>query len=126
MKTISVDVALTVINCGCCGGIYAINERFREKCQEDGKTWSCPYCKVGWGYAKGTNAKLKEEIERQKLELAAAQKRERDALAEAEHFRKSRDAERKKMDRVKAGVCPCCNRSFQNLARHMKSKHSEK
>lgn len=25
--------------------------------------------------------------------------------------------------RVKNGVCPCCNRSFQNLKRHMNTKH---
>ena len=25
--------------------------------------------------------------------------------------------------RAKAGVCSCCNRTFQNLARHMASKH---
>lgn len=28
-------------------------------------------------------------------------------------------------NRAKAGVCPCCNRTFQNLARHMKSQHTE-
>lgn len=26
-------------------------------------------------------------------------------------------------NRVVAGVCPCCNRTFENLARHMASKH---
>lgn len=26
-------------------------------------------------------------------------------------------------ERVKNGVCPCCKRSFQNLRRHMASKH---
>lgn len=25
--------------------------------------------------------------------------------------------------RAKAGVCPCCNRSFENLRRHMATKH---
>lgn len=25
--------------------------------------------------------------------------------------------------RAKAGVCPCCNRSFENLRRHMASQH---
>ena len=25
--------------------------------------------------------------------------------------------------RVKHGVCPCCNRTFANMARHMKTKH---
>lgn len=27
--------------------------------------------------------------------------------------------------RVKVGVCLCCNRTFQNLARHMASKHPD-
>lgn len=27
--------------------------------------------------------------------------------------------------RVGAGICPCCNRQFGDLARHMKSKHKE-
>lgn len=29
----------------------------------------------------------------------------------------------KTKNRVGNGVCPCCNRSFQNLRRHMGSKH---
>jgi len=28
-------------------------------------------------------------------------------------------------NRVGHGVCPCCSRTFDNLARHMKSKHGE-
>lgn len=28
-------------------------------------------------------------------------------------------------NRVKNGVCPCCNRTFENLARHMQAKHSD-
>jgi hypothetical protein len=26
---------------------------------------------------------------------------------------------------VANGVCPCCNRTFQNLARHMAGKHPD-
>jgi len=28
--------------------------------------------------------------------------------------------------RIHAGVCPHCNRHFQNVERHMKTKHNEK
>ena len=28
-------------------------------------------------------------------------------------------------NRVGRGVCPCCNRTFENLARHMMSKHAD-
>lgn len=40
-------------------------------------------------------------------------------LAEA-----AREAERLRR-RTAAGVCPCCNRSFVQLARHMKTKHPD-
>ncbi len=32
---------------------------------------------------------------------------------------------RRAMKRVGAGVCPCCNRTFKQLAAHMKCKHPE-
>ena len=28
-------------------------------------------------------------------------------------------------NRIAAGVCPCCNRSFQNVARHMSGQHPD-
>lgn len=28
-------------------------------------------------------------------------------------------------NRIAAGVCPCCNRSFQNVARHMAGQHPD-
>jgi hypothetical protein len=47
--------------------------------------------------------------------------------AEIKHLRKSRDGLRgvlvKTQRRVASGVCPCCTRSFQNLARHMDGEH---
>lgn len=46
------EVVLAVINCGKCGGSYAISERYRAKCQEAGTGWTCPYCETGWGYFK--------------------------------------------------------------------------
>lgn len=32
----------------------------------------------------------------------------------------------RQLKRVKNGVCPCCNRSFTDLERHIKTKHPEK
>src|SRR5262245_38136579 len=50
----------------------------------------------------------------------------RDLLA---HEEKSHAATRghltRQRKRAQAGVCPCCNRTFQQLARHMKSQHPE-
>lgn len=32
---------------------------------------------------------------------------------------------KRQLNRVHKGVCPCCNRSFVNLKRHMETKHPE-
>ena len=116
---IQLAVTLATVDCGQCGGTYAINERFRDKKREDGGGWTCPYCKCSWGFFGETPAQknarlLKEEQERHQRTLA--QKNE----AEAERDRLAR-----RMRRVKHGVCPCCKRSFKALQRHMATKHPE-
>ena len=34
-------------------------------------------------------------------------------------------AHKRMRERVMNGVCPCCNRTFQNLREHMKSEHAD-
>jgi hypothetical protein len=38
---------------------------------------------------------------------------------------KERQATKRLKQRVAAGVCPCCNRTFTNLAEHMAGQHAE-
>lgn len=42
-------------------------------------------------------------------------------VAEVERLRKALEIKK----RVGNGVCPCCNRTFENLSRHMSCKHPE-
>lgn len=44
-------------------------------------------------------------------------------LRERESVKAQSTRLRKVKDRVKNGVCPCCNRTFVNLQRHMHTKH---
>ena len=131
MTQITEFVTLTQINCGECGGTYAINERYRQQKQENKGSWTCPYCKVGWGYQNTeTEAdRLKKQLAAESARLEAARRERDNALLEADHFRKSRDgmkgAYRKVAVRVKNGVCPCCKRTFSCLAEHMKAKHPD-
>lgn len=117
----AVDLTLTTINCGECGGTYAINERYRAQKAESGGSWTCPYCKTGWGYENNNeNARLKKNLEEEK-------KRKNDALARANEAVARADAAEntlnKHKNRMKNGVCPCCKRTFKALAAHMKNKH---
>lgn len=117
-------VTLHTINCGACGGIYAINERYRSDRATDGGDWTCPYCKCRWGYSDhNENSRLKKELEQKARELTAAkcETLRNQQLLEAEQ--QARQKSEKKLKRVGNGVCPCCKRSFTNLARHMATKH---
>lgn len=126
MTTIVEQVELTTINCGVCGGTYAINERYRRHKYENNGSWTCPYCKTGWGY-EGSG--MREELAKAKrraeyAEAEAARQRERVERAERSHAATRGHLTRVKK-RVAAGSCPCCKRNFQNLARHMKNQHPE-
>jgi hypothetical protein len=116
---LQVTVELTQFNCGICGGTYAINERYRRHKQEHSGFWHCPYCQGSWGYGKGEIDQVKEALEAERRRLQAALSRENEERAAKEKLAR-------KLKRVHAGVCPECNRSFQNLAQHMKERHDQR
>jgi hypothetical protein len=133
METITMGVELSVVNCKC-GGSYAINERFREKCEEDGKGWHCPYCQCGWGYYGKTQAqKLQEQLDREKHRHANEEKWLSDRLSDArtarEHTKRKLAATKGVVTRIKNrvanGTCPCCDKQFADLARHMQGQHPD-
>jgi hypothetical protein len=115
------SIALTEIVCGQCGIKFAVPEDWRAAKQETGDGWYCPngHCRA---YTESDAAKyrrlLKEEKDRHVKTLSRLNET---AIAEQ---KVTKELNRVKK-RVHAGVCPCCNRTFQQLARHMKTKHPE-
>lgn len=127
-NTIYETVELTAVNCGVCGATYAINERYRLKKKENGGGWHCPYCQTSWGYFGKTDFQLereKRELLEQQLHRERAShdqtRADRDAAKRREAAQKA--AKTRIKNRVGKGVCPFCNRTFQNLQRHMQSQH---
>lgn len=114
---------LTVIHCGKCGGIYALNEKYRSDKAKEGGTWNCPYCQVGWGYSGNSenerlnreNTRLLQRIDQEKARGDSVERKLSAAKGQATKLRR----------RVGAGVCPCCHRTFKQLAAHMTDKHPE-
>lgn len=96
------------------------------------KFW-CPYCGNQQGWGESAHEKEIAKLGREKTSLAESLKREeekrRQAMDEAEHFRRSRDGMKGVVSKIKKrigrGVCPCCNRTFADLQRHMQTKHPE-
>lgn len=79
------------------------------------------------GHAMHWPQESAEEKLRKQLEFE--KNRRESAEREAETARKAEAIVRGKLratqERVGNGVCPCCNRSFTNLRRHMGTKHPE-
>ena len=109
------------IQCGGCGVWHAIPAKLHETCLEEGGFWYCPNGHQR-GYREGKHAKEALRRERDALKQRVAQLDD----AVAEERRRRGDAEKKLSSarrRATAGVCPCCNCTFQNVQRHMKTKH---
>ncbi|HEY2024600.1 hypothetical protein [Paraburkholderia sp.] len=108
------QVTLDTSECCKCGVTFAFPWSLMRRLRENGGTFYCPS-----GHAQHftvTEAdrlrKLLEEANRSKTRLVDDY-----AQLQREH--------RRLQKRVSAGVCPCCNRTFTNLARHIASKHRE-
>lgn len=117
------QVSLVVRNCPECGIPYAVPDYFIPQRQKDHKTFYCPnghqrYFPEGESEAARLRRML-EDATRSKSAIAAQLIDTQAALKKAEKKVKQVNT------RVHAGVCPCCNRTFQNLARHMAAKHKD-
>ena len=118
-------VPLVVMVCGKCQCVFAIPEDLYGRARADSKVdWWCPN-----GHCRHFTDTLREKLARQTQATSRAESRavfwndqhgasERSKAATRGHLTRLRT-------RVAAGVCPCCNRTFKDLARHMTSKHPD-
>ena len=112
------DLTITTCWCGTRHAVPTELYSFQERQHRDGGEVTSIYCPLGHAHVpagKGRAAIERERREQLEAQLTAAQ----DQLA-AER----REAKRA-VKRAAAGVCPCCQRSFVQMQRHMKAKHPE-
>lgn len=73
-------------------------------------------------FKEGETEETKLRRERDRLQQRLAEKD--DKIKDLELRRRAAVGQVTKIkNRVGHGVCPCCNRTFENLARHMANKH---
>jgi hypothetical protein len=125
------DHNLTVVECFTCKMVYAIPTSLYESAiaypgaQPKGWKLCCPLGHTWWFTGRNVEQKLEDERRRagrlaaERDQFAARERGQRAAKTRAQNKLKRTNA------RVAAGVCPCCNRTFQQLARHMASQHPE-
>lgn len=117
--------------CPVCGVRYAMPRIVDDEHRELGgksKGWWCPngHSRI---YTESEADTLRRERDRLKQQAARLEDEKRKAREEAEHERRRangyKGAATRLKNRAKAGICPCCNRHFENLERHMKSQHTD-
>lgn len=113
-------------SCCVCSVVFGMSKGVYDLRRQDGREF---YCVNGHRqfYTETEATQLKKQLEQKEKQLVWAKEREAIANREAKHQEGRARAYKGKFTgikrRVANGVCPCCTRSFQNLRRHMETKH---
>ena len=120
---ISFEFKMITIRCWSCGVPYGMPDYFQQRREEDHQTFYCPNGHGGHYPQDNEAEKLRKELEKSERAKQMALDSARMEATE----RKKTEAKLKKVStklkRIENGVCPQCNRTFANVARHMQTKH---
>lgn len=126
--SISLATDFEITDCANCGIEFGVLASYIERRRKDGRSFHCPNGH-SLSFGKSEADKLREQLEhvQRQVQLRDGQithlRDQNDATERA--LRAQRGANTKLRKRVSNGVCPCCNRSFADLARHMAGKHPD-
>lgn len=116
----------TCINCGI---PFGMTQEFDNELQENHNPFFCPNGHKQWYSGETEKEKLQKEVTRlnQRIDYVRVQRDELSNQVQQLNYsvRAQKAAKTKILNRVKNGVCPCCNRTFIDLQRHFKSSHPE-
>lgn len=127
-KTIdyTVDVQSETLTCKSCGIPFAVPSAWIEARLADHATWYCPNGH-NWHYPGKTEQE--KRIEALEAENKQAWEYAQRSSEQADAARRSAAALKGVVTRTKnrlaAGTCPCCDKHFKTLAKHMAAEHPE-
>jgi hypothetical protein len=121
---------LWIETCCNCGTVFAMSEHVHATALNRREKFQF-YCPNGHEqhYVSGESEadKLRRERDRLRQEAARLNDRIREESERADLEKRRASAAKGQVTKMKrraaAGICPCCNRSFTNLQRHMSSQH---
>lgn len=120
--TFQETVVLSKLECCRCGVTFAIPQKLEAERRKDHDEFYCPNGHKQHFPGESEAERYKRLFESEQRQVSAL--RVDKLAAERARDRVARDIKRLKK-RSAAGVCPCCNRTFSQLARHMTDKHQE-
>lgn len=136
----SVTIHMAFVTCchAGCGLVFGMPEAYDAKLRKNHEAFYCPRGHEQYFLQKSTEEKLKEELERTKASHQAEINRvvkekewakkeaslaTHDAKIARSHAKAAVTISRKLRQRLKTGLCPCCEVKFDNLEEHMKTQH---
>ena len=122
MAITTTDNALVTVTCGECDLEFGMPRFLYDARRIDRHIWFCPVGHQRCFIAKSEVQELRELLADAQARAIHANDQKHAALAEV---RKAQAKAKRVAKRAAAGVCPCCTRSFTNMARHMKTKHPD-
>jgi NMD protein affecting ribosome stability and mRNA decay len=128
-KTIEHTLTFEIETCCSCGVAFGLEKWMRKRLVESHDSFYCPNGHAQHFTGKTEAQQLREQLATEQQNSLRQSERARRAEQDAKHFESSRNAYKGQITKIKKrvgnGVCPCCNRTFAALARHMATKHPE-
>lgn len=127
--TVIVSVAYVQVDCASCAFTFAVPESLISRRRADGRDFFCPAGGHRLNFGKSDADRLRDANETLQRRLEAGQAtitHLRDQVDATERARRAQVGVNTKLrKRVAHGVCPCCRRTFADLARHIAGQHPD-
>ena len=124
-NVIRATVTFAALDCPACGVVFAMTDEMIERRRQDHQSFWCPN---GHSMSYGETT-VERQLEQARTDLAKSRTVLAEERAYASRLYDDLAAAKKEAKRLArraaAGVCPCCHRTIQQMARHMQSKHPE-
>lgn len=116
------------VRCWKCDIVYGMPETLNASRKRDGQGFFCPNGHEA-AYKDTEADRLRRERDRLAQQVAYKDDRIKSLRDERDAADRRAAAARGQVTKIKnrvgAGVCPCCTRSFTNLRRHMETEHAD-
>lgn len=127
-QTVEEELTLFVSDCARCGIVFGIPTTLENRRRQDGQLFYCPNGHT-LTFGETETDRLKRELNTARGDLAWNRERVASLAAERDRAENSLRTTKGHLTRLRkraeAGVCIHCNRTFQNVQRHMASKHKD-
>lgn len=126
---ITTKLTLVIEECYTCGIVFGMPDSLKTRLLRTHETFYCP-AGHGQHYTGPSDVeKLKKQLEAAEQQIGTLTARARHEQDQREAAERNERAAKRELNRTKKrvsnGVCPCCNRTFVNLQRHMAGRHPD-